>query len=87
MAEQKLEVYNLLQSYSWSLNTARASDAIKNNIKQGWKVVSTSFVQNMSGGDTDKAELWVIYEKDDITGKSSPQITYPYGGEYDLCAV
>lgn len=87
MVEQKLEIYNLLQSYSWSLNTARASDTIKNNIKQGWKVVSTSFVQNMSGGDTDKAELWVVYEKDDSTGKSSPQITYPYGGEYDLCAV
>ena len=75
MAEQKLEIYDLLQSSSWSLNTGRTYGAIENNIKQGWKVVSTSFVQNIQNGDTDKAELWVVYEKDDSTGKSSPQTT------------
>lgn len=75
MAEQKLEVYHLLQSYSWSLGTSCTYDAIENNIKKGWKVVSTSFVQNIQNGDTDKAELWVVYEKDDSTKKSSPQIT------------
>lgn len=75
MTEQKLEVYNLLQSYSWSLDTGRTYGAIENNIKQGWKVVSTSFVQNIQNGDTDKAELWVVYEKDDSIRKSSPQIT------------
>ncbi len=74
MTEQKLEIYNILEGWSWALGRSRAQDAIENNMKQGWKVVSTSFAQNIKDGDTDKAELWVVYEKDNNIRKSSPQI-------------
>lgn len=74
MTEQKLEIYNIIESYSWTLGRRRAQDAIEDKVKQGWKVVSTSFVQNIKNGYTDNAELWVVYEKDDNIGKSSPQI-------------